>query len=171
VQAAIGKSDTRSDPRSNVFLIATCSAEDSSEPVKVRNLSVHGALLEGKGLPAKNVAVSLRRGSLRVQGIVAWRDETHCGIRFDKPIEVEDWVKRIGSQGQQKVDATIADLRGGLATYDRIIPRSSNDLVARASEQLLEICERIAALPGMSIGLAEELVKLDAIAHSLKSKR
>lgn len=171
MQAAIGKSDPRTDPRSNVFLIATCAAEDSSQPVKVRNLSIHGALLAGRDLPAKDAAISLRRGSLRVQGIVAWRDETHCGIRFDRPIEVEDWVKRIGSQGQQKVDATIADLRGGLTPHDRIIPQSANDLIDSASAQLLEICERIAALPGMSVGLAEELVKLDAIAQSLKNGR
>jgi len=171
VQAAIGKNDPRTDPRSNVFLIATCSAEEFSQPVKVRNLSIHGALLEGTGLPATDAAISLRRGSLRVQGFVAWRDETHCGIRFDKPIEVEDWVRRIGSQGQQKVDATIADLRGGLTTYDRIVPKSDNDLVESAGAQLLEICERIAALPGMSLGLAEELAKLEAIAQALTTRR
>ena len=84
---------------------------------------------------------------------------------------MEDWVRRIGSQGQQKIDATIADLRGGVPTYDRIIPKNANDLVASVSAQLVEICERIAALPGMSVGLAEELVKLDAVAQSLKSGR
>ena len=171
MQAAIGKSDPRMDPRSNVFLIATCSAEDSTQPVKVRNLSVHGALLEGQGLPAEGATVSLRRGSLGVAGVVAWRDETHCGVRFNRPIDVEHWVRRIGSQGQQKVDAAIADLRGGLATYDRINPRVVDDVITSASAQLLEICERIAALPGMSIGLAEELVRIDAIAHSLKCGR
>ena len=171
MQAAIGKSDPRTHPRSNVFLIATCSAEDSIQPVKVRNLSVHGALLEGSGLPALDSAVLLRRGGLKVSGTIAWRDETHCGIRFDKPIQVEDWVRRIGSQGQQKVDAAIADLRGGLNTVERVAPTRSDDTVANASRQLLEICERITALPGMSVALAEELVRIDAIAHSLKATR
>lgn len=171
MQAAIGKSDPRTDPRSNVFLIATCSAEDSTQPVKVRNLSVHGALLEGRGLPAKDSAIQLRRGSLKVGGTVAWRDENHCGICFDNPIEVEDWVRRIGSQGQQKVDAAIADLRGGLTTLERVAPSRLDDAAASASRQLLEICERITALPEMSVALAEELVRIDAIAHSLKPKR
>jgi hypothetical protein len=128
-------------------------------------------LLEGKGLPAEGAKVSLRRGSLGVAGIVAWRDETHCGVRFDMPIAVEDWVRRIGNQDQQKVDAAIANLRGGLATYDRINPRTPDDVMTSASAELLEICERIAALPGMSVGLAEDLVRLDAIAHSLKCGR
>jgi hypothetical protein len=47
--------------------------------------------------------------------------------------------------------------------------QSRRDQLANASIELLQISERIASMPGMSIELAEELMKLDAIAHSLKS--
>lgn len=173
VQAAIDKEEARSDPRSNVFLVATIGFGSDSNPVKVRNLSVHGALLEGAALPPQGSAACLRRGSLAVEGIVAWRDDTHCGVRFNCPIEVETWVKRVGSREQQKVDAAIADIRGGSSSQTSpLIPgRTRQNLLAGASAELLRISERIAALPGMSVELAEELMKLDALAHSLKNVR
>ena len=70
-----------------------------------------------------------------------------------------------------QVSGTAVYVPGSDIDTDRIIPKNANDLVASASAQLVEICERIAALPGMSVGLAEELVKLDAVAQSLKSGR
>jgi hypothetical protein len=149
VHAAIDTGDPRSDPRSNVFLLATIGAGPTSNPVKVRNLSVHGALLEGADLPTGTTAF-LRRGSLRVAGVIAWRDRTHCGIRFQS--------------------SAIAHIRGGAAGPGAPLfsSRSKQELLASASAELLQISERIAAMPGMSIELAEELMKLDALAHSLK---
>jgi hypothetical protein len=171
VQAAIDKGDTRSGPRSNVFLVATIGAGATSNPVKVRNLSVHGALLEGAALPSIGTPACLRRGSLQVEGTIAWRDKTHCGIRFESPIVVEDWVKRVGTKAQQTVDAAIADIRSGSAGGGSALfsTKTRRDLLASASAELSQISERIAAMPGMSIELAEELMKLDALAHSLKS--
>ena len=44
-------------------------------------------------------------------------------------------------------------------------------MMAGAGDELLQISGRIASMPGMSVELAEELMKLDALAHSLKSAR
>ena len=44
-------------------------------------------------------------------------------------------------------------------------------MLSEAGAELLRISERIAALPGMTIELAEELMKLDALAHLLKTVR
>lgn len=173
MQAAIDKGDIRSDPRSNVFLVATISAGSASNPVKVRNLSVHGALLEGAALPPVGSATCLRRGGLVVEGVVAWRDEAHCGLYFKNSIDVAAWVKRVGSEGQQKVDAAMADIRRGSAgrTTALFPNRNRQDVLSEAGAELLRISERIAALPGMTIELAEELMKLDALAHLLKTVR
>ena len=171
MHAAIDTGDPRSDPRSNVFLLATIGAGLTSNPVKVRNLSIQGAVLEGAALPSIGTPACLRRGSLQVEGTIAWRDQTHCGIRFDFPIVVEDWVKRVGTKAQQTIDAAIAEIRSGSrgARPALFSTRDRRDLLASASAELLQISERIAAMPGMSIELAEELMKLDALAHSLKS--
>lgn len=173
MHAAIDTSDTRSDPRSNVFLMATIGAGTTSSAVKVRNLSVHGALLEGAALPPAGASACLRRGSLQVEGIIAWRERTHCGIRFQSPIEVDQWVRRVGAREQQKIDVAIADIRAGSAAPKPglLSTRSRRDLLAGAGDELLQISGRIASMPGMSVELAEELMKLDALAHSLKSAR
>jgi hypothetical protein len=171
VHAAIDKEDPRSNPRSNVFLMATIDAGAASHPVKVRNLSVHGALLEGAGLPPAGTVAWLRRGSLQVEGSIAWRDQTNCGIRFESPIDVEQWVRRVGAREQQTIDAAIADIRAGSCGQQSAFhsPRSRRVLLAGASAELLQISERIAAMPGLSVELAEELMKLEVLAHSLKS--
>ncbi|HJR82830.1 MAG TPA: hypothetical protein VJ775_02780 [Sphingomicrobium sp.] len=150
--------------------MATIGAGTTSNPVKVRNLSVHGALLEGAALPPTGTAACLRRGRLQVEGIIAWRDRTHCGIRFESAVDVDEWVRRVGAGDQQKVDAAIADIRAGSVSQSTLFSaRSRRNVLAGASAELLQISERIAAMPGMSIELAEELMKLEALAHSLKS--
>ena len=138
MQAAIDKGETRSDPRSNVFLMATIGAGTTSNPVKVRNLSVHGALLEGAALPPTGTAACLRRGSLHVDGVIAWRDRTHCGMRFQSPIEVDEWVRRVGAKEQQTIDAAIAQIRAGSPGQRPalISARSRRDLLASASAEL-----------------------------------
>ena len=129
--------------------------------------------LEGAALPPVGSATCLRRGGLVVEGVVAWRDEAHCGLYFKNSIDVAAWVKRVGSEGQQKVDAAMADIRRGSAgrTTALFPNRNRQDVLSEAGAELLRISERIAALPGMTIELAEELMKLDALAHLLKTVR
>ena len=57
-------SDPRTNFRSNVFLVAALKTLEGTVPVRVRNLSATGALLEGDGLPGDAVGVLLERGQL-----------------------------------------------------------------------------------------------------------
>ena len=171
---AIDSNDPRSDPRSNVFLTATAYAGARSRPVRIRNLSVHGALLEGTSLPCDGSTVRLQRGSLIAVGEVAWQHDKHCGIRFNHPVNVEEWIKRAGPEGQQRIDAVVAEFRHGVRSEGHlaVLPGGERrDLLESVSAELLGICERIAALPNMSTALAEELLRIDAAAHSLRAGR
>ena len=151
--------------------MVTLSAEARSQPFMVRNLSTYGALLEGRELPREGAPAFLRRGRLQVSGVVAWSSGSHCGVRFRDPIVVKEWVKRVGSDEQYGVDAAIADIRSGRGKA-AALPSPAGDrdleLAASAGADLKEICERIASLPGMSVELAEELLKIDVIAQSLR---
>lgn len=142
----------------------------STVPVRVRNISAHGALLEGANLPAEHKTVSLKRGSLASAGQVAWSNGRQCGIRFSRAIDVAEWVDRAGPVGQQRIDATVADFRNG-AKLDagRLARTHERDLgsVIGLGDQLLEVCERLAALPDMSVALAEELIRIEAVATRL----
>lgn len=171
MQAIADGEDPRADQRSHVFLMAVLRAGTMSCPVRVRNISIHGALLEGSGLPSERQMVALRRGSLCVSGQIAWIAGQHCGIRFSKPITLAEWVDRAGPVGQQRIDAAVADFRrsssaGSAAEYPSI-KRNRGEL-EEFSVGLLQACERIAELPLMSVELAEELLKIEATAHALR---
>jgi hypothetical protein len=143
---------------------ATCA-------VRVRNLSPNGALLEGGNLPAEMRTVLLKRGSLAVAGQIAWSRGGQCGIRFSAPIEVAEWVDRAGPVGQQRIDATVAEFRNGLGAGGcptGLSHRADQHSLVEMSAALLKSCERVAALPGMSVELAEELLKIEATARSLR---
>jgi hypothetical protein len=136
-------------------------------PVRVRNLSSHGALLDGGSLPSAGARVRLVRGDLNAEGEVAWQTGGQAGLRLAGEINVNEWVKRVGHPGQQRVDTAIAALRDDVATpanADVVEPPS----LARVSQELNEICERLAGSRGMTVELGEELVKLDSLAHALR---
>ncbi len=171
MQAIANGEDPRTDQRSHVFLMAVLRAGTTSCPVRVRNISIHGALLEGNHLPLEKQIVALRRGSLSVSGEIAWIAGQHCGIRFSKPISVAEWVDRAGPVGQQRIDSAVAQFRRSsrpeFVNEYPAMKRGPGEL-EEFSLRLLETCERIAELPGMSVELAEELLKIEATAHALR---
>jgi len=171
MQAIANGEDPRTDQRSHVFLMAVLRAGTTSCPVRVRNISIHGALLEGNGLPSEKQIVALKRGSLSVSGQIAWIAGQHCGIRFSKPITVAEWVDRAGPVGQQRIDSAVAEFRRSSGPeFATEYPMSTRGLgeLEELSARLLQTCERIAELPDMSVELAEELLKVEATAHALR---
>ena len=161
--------ESRSSPRSNVFLTAALAGDGASRPVRIRNLSVNGALLEGYDFPQEGKKAQLRRGSLCVQGEIAWQNGKYCGLRFDHSILVQEWVKRAGPEAQLRIDAAIEQLRSGAKkSYWPEPALNRANSIRSIADELLQICERIASLPSMSVELAEELIKIEALARSLE---
>jgi hypothetical protein len=160
--------DKRAEERSNVFLVAALHFQGRSLPVRIRNISQSGALVDGPDLPAAGAPVSLSRGQLFVSGDIAWRDKQLAGVNFDSPVDVESWVRRVGHSGQQRVDGIVEALKRSEplpTTSEAQIPPAT---LPELSAQLDAICERLAAMPELSIELGEELLRLDAIAQSLR---
>jgi hypothetical protein len=153
--------------------MAVLSTGSTSGAVRVRNLSPQGALLEGSNLPAEKRNVCLKRGSLATEGQIAWSRGQQCGIRFSEPIVVAEWVERAGPVGQQRIDATVAEFRNSPASKLRLAdPSGQADQrsLVEISAALLKSCERLAALPHMTVGLAEELLKIEATARALRER-
>jgi hypothetical protein len=151
--------------RSNVFLAASLLAGGASLPVRMRNVSPSGALLEGISLPPVGAAVRLVRGDLTAEGEIAWTAAGQAGIRFAAEIDVPAWVRRVGHPGQQRVDRTIAALRRHEVAGEANRPALPS--IAWVSAELDAICERLAGSPEMTVELGEELVRLDSIARTL----
>jgi hypothetical protein len=161
------EADYRAQGRSNVFLSAVLVAGSAPIAVRVRNLSVGGALLDGASIPPAGEKVRLLRGALTAHGEIAWRSDSQAGVCFTEDIKVAQWVERVGHPGQQRVDDAIAAMRrreplqtdGG----DPVLPS-----LGTISAELDTICERLACSSPMSVELAEQLVKLDALARMLQ---
>jgi hypothetical protein len=121
VRAGSG-AEHRAARRTNLMLAATIYADGDILPVRIRNLSETGALVEGAALPEKGASLVLSRNELRVPATVAWSGGGRCGIHFDRATPVYDWTgvkvrpsEPSGYGDQRRVDALQAQARAGIA--------------------------------------------------------
>lgn len=87
--------------RSNVLLAASIETSGASVPVKLRNLSTEGALVEGDDLPVEGSEVLFKRNELSVKSRVAWVNGAHAGVAFRRPIAQEDVLRNIPKPRQR----------------------------------------------------------------------
>ena len=163
--------DPRANERSNVFLSATLYTETRSFPVRVRNLSARGALLDGAGLPGDGCAISLRRAHLAVDGKIVWEAHELRGVRFSAEIDVQEWVRLKGHPGQQRVDQSVAAVRRGdarTATHELDEARPAYDSIEAICVALEQVCERLANSASLTGDVVDELLRLEAIAQTLR---
>ncbi len=99
-------------------MAATLCADAATIPVHLRNMSRTGALVEAGALPEPGTEILLRRGQLQAKGKIAWRFANRAGVKLDTTIHVTDWMARLGSVAQQRVDALVAIVRNGPADAD-----------------------------------------------------
>lgn len=138
-------SEHRFESRNNIFVMATIYAAASSTPVRVRNMSPSGALVEAAGLPPAGTSIRLSRGSLEVIGDIMWVDAHKAGLRFASSVRVADWLpqgKRGG--GQQLIDEMVHRARVGAAAGTPSSGRVEQVNVTFADElgQLCHMLER-----------------------------
>jgi len=161
------QSDNRQEGRSNVLLTAALNTGSVSVPVRIRNISQHGALIEGTAIPPVGAMVQLVRGGLAANGMLAWLGEGHAGVNFDGQIDVEAWVQRVGHVGQQRVDGIVAAIRRA-EPINKLDQETNSSSLASLSTELDEICDRLASTNNFPLELAEELLKLDVVAQTLR---
>src|SRR3569623_3167595 len=145
-------SDQRAgSPRKNLLLAANVDAGSFSAPVRIRNLSETGALIDGTALPEVGADLTLRRLEIEVGATVVWRVAGRCGIRFAGKVSVDDWAtgKRrmptLFERSQTGVDARQAAVRSGkfsLVADDDVVPAASlaaEVLDGRIADELAEL--------------------------------
>lgn len=106
--------ELRLSRRTNVFLTATMRFEGRILPVRIRNMSAAGALLQAAILPAAGTELMLRRGELEASARVIWSEHGACGVRFLEVVAVPAWLseKVTGAgEAQQRVDIIQAQVR------------------------------------------------------------
>jgi hypothetical protein len=105
-------SQNRRSRRSPVLLAASVEVAGVPQPVKLRNLSEEGALIEGDRLPLEGATTFFQRNDLRLKGRVVWVHGRFAGIAFARPLKSEE-VLRYVPQPRQKVNSDFR--RPGLA--------------------------------------------------------
>ena len=83
---------TRREP---VLLTASIEVAGVPHPVKLRNLSEEGALIEGDHLPLEGSTTFFERNELRVKGRVVWVLGGYDGAAFDRPLQPEEVLRSV----------------------------------------------------------------------------
>lgn len=101
------------------MLAASISADTVSAPVRIRNLSEAGAMIDGPALPDTGSTLMLNRLELSVRATVVWNHDGRCGLCLRAPITVDDWIAGVrsvannASLGQLRVDQIQSAIRSG----------------------------------------------------------
>lgn len=74
---------------------ASLELSGSSVPVKLRNLSADGALVEGDQLPVEGASILFRKGDISTSGMVAWVNGRQAGISFAEKLDPEQLLRHI----------------------------------------------------------------------------
>jgi hypothetical protein len=78
-----------------VFLAATIEVAGVPEPVKLRNLSEEGALIEGDRLPLEGSTTWFERKDLRVKSRIVWVQGRFAGVAFNQALKAEDVLRNV----------------------------------------------------------------------------
>jgi hypothetical protein len=76
---------------------ASLELSGTSVPVKLRNLSAEGALVEADKLPIEGASVLFRKGDLSVPGRVAWVNGRQAGVNFAQNLNPDQLMRHIPS--------------------------------------------------------------------------
>ena len=116
-------------PRTNMFVIAELSSASATGKIKIRNMSVGGAMVEGAALPALAAHCRILRGELQLEGEIVWVAGNRAGIRFDGTAHVAQWLPNAG-RSQADVDRVVAAAKSGAIPGE--YPASSPNAAAPA---------------------------------------
>ena len=113
-------SQNRKNRRSNVLMSASLELSGTSVPVKLRNLSAEGALVEGESLPVEGASVLFRKGDLSMPGRVAWVNGRQAGVNFARNLNPEQLLRHIPTpRPRVKPDFRRPGLKSKLTEEDR----------------------------------------------------
>ena len=100
------------------MLAASISSGAVQAPVRIRNLSELGAMIDGPALPSPGCTLTLSRMALTIGATVVWSRGGRCGLSLGGAIVVDDWIAGASSTpsaGQFRVDQIQSAIRSGVA--------------------------------------------------------
>ncbi|QNM82012.1 hypothetical protein H8M03_08190 [Sphingomonas sabuli] len=171
--------DARLRPRSNMFLAAMLHGDDRATPVRIRNMSVLGALVEAPALPAGDTPLRLVRGRLEADASIIWTSGLRSGLSFSAPVAVEEWMAPVRNAEQSRVDEAVRMLRlGAIPNARNFSPERLHldDAAGRLGEDLRCVARLLENLggdlagdPAVLTGHSAKLQNLDIAIQSISA--
>ena len=158
-------SELRASRRTNLMLAATIEVAGRNAPVRIRNLSETGALLDGNVLPLEGQSLVVMRGDLKIAATVAWSSGDRCGIRFEQPMPVNEWtggkprpLECTGLRDQRRVDAIQAEARAGCQPVSTASSPPSEDAPAPIEQLDARLADELAYVQRLLESMGDELI-------------
>ena len=168
--------DARASPRTNLFLAAVLHGPGYSAPVKVRNMSATGALVEAAAVPDRGSAIRLVRGSLAIPGVVVWSTRGRCGLHFSSLICVREWMAPPANREQQRVDEAVRLLKAGAIPLSALAGSASRagreefgDDLRNVARLLETLAEHLIGNEATLLAHGDELQNLDIAVQTLNA--
>jgi hypothetical protein len=88
-------SQNRNSTRSPVLLSAKIERNGNVQPVRLRNLSSEGALIEGDALPEQGAEIIFERKELRVRARIVWAEGQYAGVAFERRLPRDELLRHV----------------------------------------------------------------------------
>ena len=156
-----------------MFIAAVLKGAAFSIPVRIRNMSSSGALIEGAAMPDGGSAIRLIRGPLMIPATVVWSAEGRCGLRFSSLVSVREWLAPPSNREQQRVDDTMRVIKAGaipLPRTDAHDPTSPVELeldLRNACRLLQTHCDDVLGDPQALARYGDRLQNLDIVMQTM----
>ena len=134
-------------------MVAMLYFGQASTPVRVRNLSMTGALIEGADLPPAGTEIVLRRGNLEAAGAAIWSNSGRAGLSFYWPVAVSAWLPTKEPTRQAQVERIAFEVKQGRRALD-IAPLPP---IGDAPQSTPAVVTELVALQAELIQLADKL--------------
>ncbi len=131
-----------------MFVVATLYFGQASVPVRVRNLSTTGALIEGADLPPVGTEIFLRRANLEAAGTAVWSEAERAGLSFRWPVAVSAWLPTKDSLRQAQVDRMAYEVKLAARALD-VTP------LVRVNDAAMSLTGVVVELAALQAGLAQ----------------
>jgi hypothetical protein len=133
------------DRRKNVMLAATIAWRAGSAPVRIRNLSELGAMIDGPALPDTGCALTLSRLALSTSATVIWKRGGRCGLSLGCPIVVDDWIAGASMARDGSAAGVPAEFSGPgpVTVQTRQVDRNIAAELGRVKAMLDTTCEQL----------------------------
>lgn len=106
-----------------MLVAATLRVGSQAIAVRIRNMSVTGALIEGPVLPLPGTKVELVRAALQATGRIAWVDGNRCGVALDARVSVGNWLSGKFTAHQAEIYAMVEQARRDIKAAAGTVPQ------------------------------------------------